>query len=355
MTDRERRNALAAQAAAAQAAADEAARADALSTLPCPPAQVLDLFDHLDAVLEQGCDHDWRIGQAWAHTQGVDWPRLQAWLQARSVEGDADDDGESGEVDCDCAVWLSVRPRWGEALRQAAGWLPPRFTLFPALDEVFHAPTPLMACVFVPLLSLDVASLGLGAGRVHAVSTLEAGVAEHDWLEPELGVDHVQFDWDGERYRFRGDLRRLKRLQPLPEWHAEAQAFYQGHRVDAAALAGMLAQQPGPWEALQHWAQQPADERLSYMQRLVNHWLTRDAYRLTGRFLQGGAYLQGHASHAREPHGHLLRTPQACALGPGWQKVGSLVGYHYVERGEDQISLYVSREQGRVVQRLGWT
>lgn len=355
--ERERRKALSAQAAQDQAAADQAARAAALAALPCQPAQLLALFDRLDTMLDEGCHHDWRESQAWAKAQGVDWPQLQAWLVARSADSE-DAEGERGEVDCDCAVWIYVRPSWTEVLARAAGLPQPKVQLFPELGDVFHEPTPWMACVFFPLLSVQLdslGSLGVGAGRAHAVSIFDSGIPEHDWLEPELGFDHVQFDWDGQRYRFRGDLSKLKRLQSLPAWYAEAQAVYQGHRLDAAAFEAMLGTQPGPWQALQDWAKQRPDERLSYQQHLVNFWITRDAYRATGRFIQGGAYLKGHSSHEREPHGHLLRTRQDSGEGQGWQKVGSVCGYNYVDGGEDQISLYISREQGKVLQRLGWS
>ena len=205
--------------------------AAALAELPCKPEQLLALFDRLDAVLgveDGGCYHDWRECQAWAQAQGGDWPRMLAWLQARSADS-TDEVGDSDEVDCDCAVWIYVRPSWTDVLVRAAGLPQAQVTLFPDLDEVFHEPLPLMACLFLPLISLDLPSLGLGAGRVHAVSVYESGTPELEWLPPELDYDRVQFDWDGTRYRFRGDLSQLERLHPLPDWYAEAQGAHRLH------------------------------------------------------------------------------------------------------------------------------
>ena len=355
--ERAHRTALTEQAAQARAAADQAARAAALAELPCKPEQLLALFDRLDAVLgveDGGCYHDWRECQAWAKAQGVDWPHLQAWLQARSADS-TDDVGDSGEVDCDCAVWIYVRPSWTDVLVRAAGLPQAQVKLFPDLDEVFHEPTPLMACLFLPLLSVDLASLGLGAGRVHALSIWDSGIPELEWLAPDLDYDQALFDWDGERYRFRGDLSQLERLQALPDWHAEAQAFYQSHALDAEAFRGMLAQGAGPWQDLQAWAQQRAGERLSFMQHCVNFWLARDAYRATGRLIPASAYLKGLSSHARAPHGHLLRSFQATDEDQGWQKIASLVGHNFVDNGEDCIQLYLSRERDQVLQRFAWS
>ncbi len=342
------------RAAQALAAADQAARAAVLAALPCKPEQLLALFDRLDVMLDEGCHHDWRECQTWAQAQGVDWPKLQAWLQARSADSRSEDGG-SGEVDCDCAVWIYVRPSWTNVLVRAAGLPQAQVTLFPELDEVFHEPAPLMACLFLPLLSVDLPSLGLGTGRVHALSIWDSGIPELEWLAPDLGYDQALFDWDGARYRFRGDLSQLERLHPLPDWYAEAQAFYQSHALDAEAFHGMLAQRAGPWQALQTWAQQRAGERLSFMQHWVNFWLARDAYRATGRLIPGSAYLKGHSPLERAPHGHLLRTPQFTAEDQGWQKVGSLVGYNFVDGGEDCLKLYLSRERGQVLQRFAWS
>ena len=371
MSEREHREALREQAAQAQAAADQAARAAALAELPCKPEQLLALFDRLDAVLDDGCHHDWRESQAWAHAQGVDWQRMQAWMQARSADS-TDDVGDSGEVDCDCAVWIYVRPSWTDVLVRAAGLPQAQVTLFPELDEVFHDPTPLMACLFLPLISVDLPSLGLGAGCVHAVSVYESGTPEHEWLPPELDYDRVQFDWDGTRYRFRGDLSQLERLHPLLDWHAEAQALYQSYALDAEAFRGMLACQTGPWQSLQDtfqhhakqaytqglWREADKLERIKsrYLIHLIGYWLARDACRATGRLIPGGAYLmKGHSPHERAPHGHLLRSFQATDEGQGWQKIGSLVGHNFVDNSEDCIQLHLSREGGQVLQRFEWS
>ena len=367
--ERARRNALTEQAAQAQGAADQAARAAALAELPCKPEQLLALFDRLDAVPEEGIHHGWRECQAWAQAQGVDWPRMQAWLQARSVDS-TDEVGDSDEVDGDCAVWIYVS--WTDVLVRAAGLPQAQVTLFPELDEVFHEPTPLMACLFLPLISLDLPSLGLGAGRVHAVSVYESGTPELEWLPPELDYDRVQFDWDGTCYRFRGDLSQLERLHPLLDWHAEAQAFYQSYALDAEAFRGMLARQTGPWQSLQDayqrhakqayaqglWREADKLERTKsrYLSHLIGYWLARDAFRATGSLIPGGAYLmKGHSPQVREPHGHLLRSLQGTDLGQDWQKIGSLAGYNFVDFGEDCIQLYLSRERGQVLQRFGWS
>ena len=374
--ERERRKALSAQAAQDQAAADQAARAAALAALPCQPAQLLALFDRLDTMLDEGCHHDWRESQAWAKAQGVDWPQLQAWLVARSADSE-DAEGERGEVDCDCAVWIYVRPSWTEVLARAAGLSQPEVQLFPELGDVFHEPTPWMACVFFPLLSLQPDSLGsldsrgVGAGRVHAVAMYDIGNPDLDWLAPELDFDRMQLDWDGERYHLRADLSQLKRLQPLADWHAQALAAYQAFDLNEQAFAGMLAGQAGPWQALQDWYRQversayapgvwrEADKieraKSAYVKALLSFWVARDAHRATGRFLQGRCYLQAHAGAELAPHGHLLRTPQISADPAGWQKIGSLVGFEYVDGGGDEISLYLSRDKGQVLQRFRWS
>ena len=352
--ERERRKALAERAAQASAADLRQQQAHALAQLPGTPAQVLALFDRLAVAPEGARGPGWRFSQPWAAEQGLDWPPLQAWLVARGEDAGASPDG----VDCDAAVLADVAPRWRAVLAQAVDWPAPQIRLFPEPQDVFLNASPLVQALFLPLLSVDLATLGLGAGQVHVVSVVDSGDPDLDWPEPELGVDHVQFDWDGERYVFRGDLAQFAHARMWPAWREQAWAGYLGHALDAAAFQAMLAGSEHPvqaWcDAWQADTAVPLAQRC-YVAKLVNFWVTRDAYRATGRFIQGSAYLSGHSPHEREPVEHLMRTPQTVGDMPGWLKVLTLCGYHYADGGEDQIGLYLSREPGQVLQRLGWS
>jgi hypothetical protein len=361
-----------------------------MNALPCTPCELRALFDHLDVNGVNGCEHTALTRtRAFARARGVHEDALAAWLRAQGG-------------DCDCSVLGTVEPEWRQRL--ASDGPRPVLKAFPDLHEVFADPPALAECVLFPLLSVDLASIGQGQGWVHFVSVQGVGDPGHEGFGTDLGFDHIRFDWDGQRYRVRADLQTVPHAHELLGWHAEARAWYKAWRWFVRPEAArqdferMLAGDDGPWcgmqqaheaeiagpartSAEQAWqaalqprqpgmlarlttwlrpgaAQVPALDtdrvRRGYQQSLVNHWLTRDAWRATGCLIQGSAYLEGASPHVRALFRRLITTPQAPDR-DGLCKIGSLAAYDYRHGAEDCISLFVDPPRAQVLQRFGWS
>jgi hypothetical protein len=67
--------------------------------MPLSHRQLRALFDHLDAALAEGCEHDLRLTRAWLRAKKLDEARIVPWLM------------EMGGG-CDCEVLGNVEDRF---------------------------------------------------------------------------------------------------------------------------------------------------------------------------------------------------------------------------------------------------
>ena len=334
-TEQARRKQLSEAVAQAQWQAD-------VQAMPLAPTLLHELFDDLDQRLhEQGCHHDLRLTEGFLQGRLTDWPAVRAWL------------GEWGGF-CDCEVLANVGDHWPREEFPEL-YFKPRVRLFPELQDVFADVQPWFEAVFFPLLSVDLDSVGTGPGVVHFVSVHGSGDPELALRDDWFAFDRIRFDWDGQRYRFGGDMGMLPGFDQLPRWLAEARQLYAAYLVGAASLppanppdAPQDLMERLMWAAANH--ERVAHQR--YLSTTINYWITRDKYHETGRFVQGSAYAEGASDDERPPFERLIQWH-----GPGLQrrKIGTVIGYNYKQGAEDRIHLFIEPGRQQVVQRFGWT
>ena len=81
---------------------ENSARAEEEARMPISKEQLKRLFDHLDGVLAEGCDHTLRLTETYLRLQGLSEATIVPWLK------------EYGGY-CDCEVLANVEERWGES------------------------------------------------------------------------------------------------------------------------------------------------------------------------------------------------------------------------------------------------
>jgi uncharacterized protein YecT (DUF1311 family) len=81
-------------------------RAAARARFPLADAELQELFDHVDARLDEtDCEHSRRFTEAWLHERQADVATVLAWL---------DETGGS----CDCEVVANSRDEWEQSRRE---------------------------------------------------------------------------------------------------------------------------------------------------------------------------------------------------------------------------------------------
>lgn len=104
--------------------------------------------------------------------------------------------------------------------------------LYPTIEEVFEQPIDFYKTVFFPLLTIDLANINKGNGKVHFVTVWGNGNPEWKFKDDLFNYDFIKFDWTGEKYLFNGDLSSIENFDRLNEWYREAEQEYIENKTD---------------------------------------------------------------------------------------------------------------------------
>ena len=75
-----------------------------LASIPMPKETLKELFDHLDEMLSEGCEHSLRLTAAFLESKKLDPQRVIPWLH------------EHGGY-CDCEVLANIEAKFGDLIR----------------------------------------------------------------------------------------------------------------------------------------------------------------------------------------------------------------------------------------------
>lgn len=241
--------------------------------------------------------------------------------------------------------------------------------LFPAIDDVFAVFTEDYKAVFFPLLTIDLSSIGKGAGKVHFITVYGNGDPEIVYPD-NAGYNFIRFKRIGDKYAFEGNLMNMPKADKAIDWYKDAERLYQEHKNSGVALAA-LKDVEGPvdfdFDDYQEGSIPAGFARAHYVKGVLNYWVTRDQFFETGKFIQGGAYTHKESNHEREIYNNIDNYDDEYRLEyleellaelrinfNDLQFVGSLTGYNYSGIGEDEISLFVNKDGNEVLQYFCW-
>ena len=225
--------------------------------------------------------------------------------------------------------------------------------IYPTIGEVFENPSEIYKAIFFPLLTINLADLDKGEGKVHFLTVWGNGNPDLNFKDNLFGFDFIRFDWTGEKYKFNGDLSSIKTFDKLNEWYLEADKEYNENKADYLNQKERNDVKNSHLSVQNDRRKKISFEYYLYVQGLINYWITRDKYLETGLFIQGGAYTNCYSNHERKIYEKLSKTG---ATSRSNELIGKVIGFNYVSGfGEDEISLYIDRKQQQVFQKFSWT
>ena len=234
--------------------------------------------------------------------------------------------------------------------------------LFPNIDEVFENITEYHKAIFFPLLTVDLNEIGKGNGKVHFITVYGNGDPEVEILGNEFGYNFIKFKIVGDKYKFDGDFNQIPQSENSIKWYNEAEQIYAEHKEKYFTKT--------EFSKLEDERRKKIDfDYYFYIKGVINYWLTRDKYKETGKFIQGGAYSNGHSDHEREAYkvmGGIYNDEYGLEyLEPVLNEleisidelnfIGSVTGYNYSELGEDEILLFIDKDRTQAFQYFNWS
>lgn len=224
--------------------------------------------------------------------------------------------------------------------------------LYPTIEEVFEQPMDFYKTVFFPLLTIDLANINKGNGKVHFVTVWGNGNPELKFKDDLFNYDFIKFDWTGEKYLFNGDLSSIETFDRLNEWYREAEQEYLENKTDYLTRKSFDEVDESHFYLQNERRESVSFEYYHYINGLINYWITRDKYIETGQFIQGSAYTGDYSDEERKIFNKLSTTGVTTRSN---ELIGKITGYNYSEFGEDEISLYIDRKQNQVFQKFNWS
>lgn len=224
--------------------------------------------------------------------------------------------------------------------------------LYPTIEEVFEQPMDFYKTVFFPLLTIDLADMNKGNGKVHFVTVWGNGNPELKFKDDLFNYDFIKFDWTGEKYLFNGDLSSIETFDRLNEWYREAEQEYLENKTDYLTRKSFDEVDESHFYLQNERRESVSFEYYHYINGLINYWITRDKYIETGQFIQGSAYTGDYSDEERKIFNKLNTTGVTTRSN---ELIGKITGYNYSEFGEDEISLYIDRKQNQVFQKFNWS
>lgn len=230
-------------------------------------------------------------------------------------------------------------------------------TLFPKLESVFWDVTDNHRAVFFPLLTIDLASIDKGTGKVHFVSYFRDG--EPDLItDQNISYNFVRFKIENDKYHFDGDFNKIYLFEKSIVWYREAEQIYKEHKSKYLNNSEFIRHEDNRRMEIDF-------EYYYYIKGVLNYWVTRDKYLETGKFIQGGAYTYGESNHERDIYENLTQYEEndeilvetLTELGIKLKDldfIGSVAAYNYLEFGSDELSIFISKDND-VFQYHNWS
>lgn len=247
---------------------------------------------------------------------------------------------------------------------------------FPTIEEVFKNPEEFYKLVFFPLLTIDLEALGKGTGKVHFISVYGDGDPDIEFEDNNMNYDFIRFKRNGDKYLFDGDLTVLPHFDELESWHNDALKEFEENKDEYLQPKKDWDEvKNSKWKKNRELSKKVSEDYDYYISGLINYWVTRDKYFETGKFIQGGNYLENYSNHEREFCSELddeiefneeNTLEDLCShiddyimdSGETTQDkkyIGACTGYNYIEFGEDEIYLFVDEQKNEAVQYFIWT
>ncbi|STZ08503.1 Uncharacterised protein [Moraxella caprae] len=235
--------------------------------------------------------------------------------------------------------------------------------LFPNFDDVFYQADDIHKMVFFPLLTVDLETLNKNRGKVHFVSVFGNGNPELIYHNTTLfDYDNIRFEWDGERYHFKGDLSSIESIDDIPKWYDEAVQEYIQFKDEYCLLKSWQDAENSNF-AIQCQRREKIDfGYYHYIRSLINYWVTKEMYLKTGHFIQGSVYLDGiygdldkFNPKEYERKSTIGKLSDKSATNRSNELIGKVCGYNYIQSGEDEIKLYIDRKNNQVFEKFDWS
>lgn len=243
-------------------------------------------------------------------------------------------------------------------------------TLFPTHEAVFENPTERFKTLFFPLLTINLAEMNKGEGKVHFVSVYANDNIYALRDQTNFDYEFIKFDWTGDKYRFNEDFFTSHYFDLLAQWYQQTVLAYEQNKpsflkkydsYSDSYIYQYLENIHSLDEQLDsdldddflhslNNDNEDFDQRL-YVESLLNYWITRDKYAETNIFIQGSGYY-GFNDEVRKPYKSLSKTGLTHRKD---ELIGSLCAYNYIQSGEDEIKLNIDRVNQTVTQRFTFT
>jgi hypothetical protein len=233
--------------------------------------------------------------------------------------------------------------------------------LFPTIEDVFENPTAMHKAIFFPLMSIDLASIDKGTGKAHIIVVYGNGDPEIDYPSDKAGYNFIKFKIKGEKYEFEGDLKSLPMSDKALEWYQEAEETYTTQKEQFLTQSEFARYEKNRRKNIDF------DYDL-YIDGVINYWVTRDKYLETGKFIQGNAYTYGYSEKERPKIDTIgeLNEEDSEDLGESLfydfkidiknlDFIARLTPFNYTDLGEDDIALFIDRQNNEIFQYSDWS